>query len=116
MVRLLFFFKASASALPGWAGRPHECKQGSQEHGHLDTIGTDAIRVQVHRCEAAVLLQSLCQCLAGLDRKATRMQAKVSRARSLGTIITHRVVAEVNRGEAAVLLQSRRQCLAGLGR
>ena len=35
VVRLLFCFKASANAWPGRAGRPHECKQGSQEHRAL---------------------------------------------------------------------------------
>ena len=43
VVRLLFCFKASASAWPGWAGRPHECKRGPQQHGSLHTIITDAI-------------------------------------------------------------------------
>ena len=75
VVRLLFFFKASASAWPGWAGRPHECKQGSQEHGRLHTIGTDANPSELDRSKAAVLLQRLCQCLAGLGRQATWMQA-----------------------------------------
>ena len=65
VVRLLFCFKASASAWPGWAGRPHECKRGPQEHRSLGTIGADAIVFEVNRGEAAVLLQSLCQCLAG---------------------------------------------------
>ena len=71
MVRLLVCFKATANAWPGWAGRPHECKRGSQEHGSLGTIGTDAIPAELDRCEAAAQLQSLCQCLAGLGRKAT---------------------------------------------
>ena len=71
VVRLLFCFKASASAWPGRAGRPHGCKRGSQEHGSLSTIGTDSIVAQANRCEAAVLLQRLCQCLAGLGRQAT---------------------------------------------
>ena len=71
VVRLLFCFKAFASAWPGRAGRPRECKRGSQEHGSLGTIITDAIHAEVDRSEAAVLLQSLCQCLAGLGRKAT---------------------------------------------
>ena len=71
VVRLLFCFKASASAWPGWAGRPHESKRGSQEHGSLGTIITDAIPAEVNRGEAAVLLQSLCQCLAGQSRQAT---------------------------------------------
>ena len=65
VVRLLFCFKASASAWPGRAGRPLECKRGSQEHGSLGTSNTDDIALQVNRCEAAVLLQSLCQCLEG---------------------------------------------------
>ena len=68
LVRLLFCFKAFASAWPGWAGRPHECKRGPREHGSLGTIITDAIPAEVDRSEAAVLLQSLCQCLAGLGR------------------------------------------------
>ena len=71
VVRLLFSFKASASAWPGRAGRPHECKRGSQERGSLGTSITDAIDVEVNRGEASVLLQSLCQCLTGLGRKAT---------------------------------------------
>ena len=71
VVRLLFSFKASASAWPGWAGRPHECKRGSQEHGSLGTIITDVSPAEVDRGEAAVQLQSLCQCLAGLGRQAT---------------------------------------------
>ena len=71
VVRLLFCFKASASAWQGWAGRPHECKRGPQEHGSLGTIITDAILEEYDRCEAAVLLQSLCQCLAGQSRQAT---------------------------------------------
>ena len=70
VVRLLFCFKASASAWPGRAGRPHECKRGSQEHGSLGTIITDVIPYELDRSEAAVLLQSLCQCLAGLGRQA----------------------------------------------
>ena len=63
-MRLLFCFKASASAWPGWAGRPHECKQGPREHGSLGTIITDAIVAETNGGEAAVLLQRLCQCLA----------------------------------------------------
>ena len=70
-MRLLFCFKASASAWPKRAGRPHECKRGPQEHGSLGTIITDDILGEVNRGEAAVLLQSLCQCLAGLGRQAT---------------------------------------------
>ena len=65
MVRLLFCFKASARAWPGRAGRPQECKG---EHGSLGTIITDVIVAEINRGEAAVLLQSLCQCLAGLGR------------------------------------------------
>ena len=68
VVRLLLCFKASASAWPGWAGRPRECKRGFQEHGSLGTNSTDAIVAEINRGEAAVLLQSLCQCLAGLGR------------------------------------------------
>ena len=68
VLRLLFCFKASADAWPGWAGKPHECKRGSQEHGSLGTITTDFIVAEVNRGEAAVPLQSLCQCLAGLGR------------------------------------------------
>ena len=71
MVRLLFCFKASASAWPGGAGRPHECKRGPQEHGSLGTIVTDGIVEQVNRGEAAVLLQSLCQRLEGRAGQAT---------------------------------------------
>ena len=56
VVRLLFCFKASASAWQGWAGRAHECKRGSQEHGSLGTVITDAIAAEINRGEAAVLL------------------------------------------------------------
>ena len=71
VVRLLFCFKAFASAWPGWAGRPHECKRGPQQHGSLGTIITDVIVAEINRGEAAVQLQSLCQCLAGQSRQAT---------------------------------------------
>ena len=84
-MRLLFRFKASASAWPGWAGRPHECKRGSQEHGSLGTIITDAIPDELDRSEAAVLLQSLCQFLAGLGRQAAWMQAE-GRSRERGRV------------------------------
>ena len=84
-MRLLLCFKASASAWPGWAGRPHECKRGPREHGSLRTIIADAIVSEVDRGEAAVPLQSLCQCLAGLGRKATWMQAG-GRSRERGKV------------------------------
>ena len=113
MVRLLFCFKASASAWPGWGSRPQECKRGSQEHGGLGTIITDAIPGEVNRGEAAVLLQSLCQCLAGRAGRPHECERGPRKHGSLGTIITHVIVAEVNRGEAAVLLQSLCQCLVG---
>ena len=77
VVRLLFCFKASASAWPGWAGRPHECKRGSQEHQEHSSLGTiikDEIPFEINRGEAAVLLQSLCQCLAGRAGKPHECQ------------------------------------------
>ena len=66
-----FSFAASASAWPGWEGRPHECKRGPRKHGSLGTIITDVIVAEDNRGEAADLLQSLCQCLDGLGRQAT---------------------------------------------
>ena len=105
VVRLLFCFKASASAWPRWAGRPHECKRGSQEHRSLGTIGTDAIAEEINRGEAAVLLQSLCQCLEGRAGRPHGCKRGSQKHGSLGTIITDAIPAEVNRGEAAALLQ-----------
>ena len=113
VVRLLLSFKASASAWPGWAGRPHECKRGSQEHGSLGTIITDAIPAEVNRGEAAAQLQSLCHCLACRAGTPHECKRGPQEHGSLGSIITDFIVAEVNRGEAAVPLQSLRQCLTG---
>ena len=111
-----FSFAASASAWPGWAGRPHECKRGSREHGSLGTIITDAIVAEVHRGEAAVPLQSLCQCLPGWAGRPHECKRGSQEHRSLGTIISDSIPEELDRSEAAVLLQSLCQCLAGLGR
>ena len=105
VVRLLFCFKASASAWPGWAGRPHECKRGPQEHGSLGTtIITDKIRAEVNLGEAAVLLQSLCQCLAGRAGRPHECKRGSQEHSSLGTIITDAIPVELDRSEAAVLL------------
>ena len=112
MVRLLFCFKASANAWTGRAGRPHECKRGPQEHRSLGTIGADAIVFEVNRGEAAVLLQSLCQCLADRAGRPHECERGPRKHGSLGTINTDAIDFQVNRREAAVLLQSLCQCLA----
>ena len=56
VVRLLFCFKAPASAWPGWVGRPHMQARAPKENGSLGTIITDAIPDELDRSEAAVLL------------------------------------------------------------
>ena len=115
VVRLLFFFKASASAWPGWAGRPQECKRGPQAHGSLGTIITHRIVAEVNRGEAAVLLQSLCQCLAGGQEGHMNASEGPGKHGSLGPIITDAIPSELDRGEAAVPLQSLCQRLVGEG-
>ena len=71
VVRLLFCFKASASAWRTEQAGHMNASEGPQEHGSLATIITHVIVAEVNRGEAAVLLQSLCQCLDGLGRQAT---------------------------------------------
>ena len=76
-----------------------------QEHGSLGTIITDGIQAEVDRGEAAVLLQSLCQCLAGRAGRAHECKRGPRKHGSLDTSNTDAIVSEVNRGEAAALLQ-----------